>query len=104
MLVLKKWSIVWRIIKASFFKSGVLSALLSSAGNVSVSSSLVAPRIAHEGMVEGRSGLDFPRARSALRHSKLKYQTKRKRSFLPHRGHVYSMNPTFKISPNLLNF
>ena len=59
------------------FKIGVMSALLSSAGNVPVfinslkkhigsASSLAASRKAHEGMVEGLNSLNFPRARSAL--------------------------------------
>ena len=68
--------------RSPFLKSGAMSALLSSAGNVSVfflnsiirkqigsARSLAASRNAHEGMVEGPNGLNFPRARSVLRHS-----------------------------------
>ena len=67
-----------------------MSALLSSAGNVSVfinsfnrkrigsASSLAASRNVYEGMVEGPNGLNFPRARSVLRHSNLVTNLKEK--------------------------
>ena len=67
-----------------------MSALLSSAGNVSVfinlfnrkkmgsASSLAASRNAHEGMAEGPNGLNSTRARSVLRHSNLVTNLKEK--------------------------
>ena len=67
-----------------------MSALLSSAGKVSVfinsfnrkqigsASSLAASHNAHEGMVEGPNGLNFPTARHVLSHSNLVENLKEK--------------------------
>ena len=83
-----------------------MSALLSSTGSVFINllnrnqigsaSSIAAPRKDHEIMVEGPNCLNFPRARSLLRHSNLVTNLKEKLFFMPHHRPVYSIVPTFK--------